>query len=85
MACAKTKRTKNMHNINDTAVQGRLSENLNFNERNYRMKYLRHEISFNTILSCMHAESASSAEGCGRARLASMLTVYCEVHRHVST
>ena len=27
MACAKIKRTKNMRNINDNAVQGRLSEN----------------------------------------------------------
>ena len=27
MACAKIKRTKHMRNINDNAVQGRLSEN----------------------------------------------------------
>ena len=33
MACAKIKRTKYMRNINDNAVQGRLSEN-----------YLLHEI-----------------------------------------
>ena len=37
MACAKIKRTKHMRNINDNAVQGRLS-------KYYRMKYFRHEI-----------------------------------------
>ena len=42
MACAKIKRMKNMRNINDNAVQGRLSE-IYLTEK-YRMKYLRHEI-----------------------------------------
>ena len=40
MACAKIKRTKYMRNINDNAVQGRLS----FNVKNNCMKYFRHEI-----------------------------------------
>ena len=38
MACAKIKRTKYMRNINDNAVQGRLSENY-LMQKNYRMKY----------------------------------------------
>ena len=37
MACAKIKRTKYMRNINDNAVQGRLSEN-------YLTRKLLHEI-----------------------------------------
>ena len=44
MACAKIKRTKYMRDINDNAVQGRLSEKLIINAKNYRMKYFRHEI-----------------------------------------
>ena len=37
MACAKIKRTKYMHNINENAVQGRLSEN-------YLTQNLSHEM-----------------------------------------
>ena len=40
MTRAKIKRTKYMRDINDNAVQGRLSENM----KSYRMKYFRHEI-----------------------------------------
>ena len=42
MACVKIKCTKYMCNINDNAVQGRLSEN--YNAKNYHMKYFRYKI-----------------------------------------
>ena len=53
MACAKIKHTKYMRNINDNAVQGRLSENLLY-AKNYRMKYFRHEISAITVVFSLY-------------------------------
>ena len=42
MACVKIKRTKYMRDINDNAVQGRLSQN--YDVKNYCMKYLTRNI-----------------------------------------